>query len=89
MKILIGHGSCKITFEENEKYFGKILLIKGEGNLDKEFCVYKSQIHEMCWTDSSSVEPNRFVWVEDTARDEVLSYVMEEAKKEGYSIVLW
>ena len=89
MKILIGRGSCKITFEDNEKYFGKTLLIEGEGDLNKEFFVYKSCTHEMCWADTSDAIANRFVWVDAAIRDEVLLYVMEEAKKEGYSIVLW
>ena len=89
MKILAGHGSCKIIFEENDKYSGRTLLLDGEGSLCGEFCVYKSLIHKMCWTDPSATEPNRFVWVDAAIRDEVLLYVMEEAKNEGYSIVLW
>lgn len=88
MQILIGRGSCKITFEDNDKYSGKTLVIKGEGNLDKEFCVYKSHIHEMYWKDST-IKANQFVWVDAEIRDAVLSYVIKEAQKVGYSLLLW
>ena len=89
MKILSGRSSCKITFEGNDKYSGRILLLEGEGNLSGEFYVYKSLVHKMCWANSSAAGPARFTWVDEAIRDEVLSYVMEEAKKGGYSIILW
>lgn len=89
MKILIGRSSCKIIFEGNDRHPGRTLLLEGEGNLSGEFCVYKSHIHKMCWTDPANDDPNRFVWVDAEVRDDVLSYVMEEAKAIGYSIILW
>ncbi len=89
MKILINRGCCKVVFEENEKYSGKTLLIDGEGNLEGEFCIYKSSVHKMCWTDSSNIGDNHFVYVDAKLRDEVLAYVIEEAKKYGSSLVLW
>ena len=88
MKILFNKSCCKVVFEENEKYSGKTLIIDGEWNLEKEFCVYKNRIHEMCWT-NSVVDGKRFAYVNAELRNEVLSHVIEEAKKQGYSIVLW
>lgn len=89
MKILINRGCCKIIFEENEKFSGRTLLIDGEGNLEGEFCIYKSLIHKMCWTSPSDIDTKRFVYVDTELRDEVLCYVMEEATKQGLSLVVW
>ena len=89
MQILINRSCCKITFEENEKYYGKTLLIEGEGNLEGEFCIYKSLISKMCWKDSLNAAQNRFVYVDEELQTQVLAYVLEESKKHGVSLVLW
>ena len=89
MKILTNRSCCKVIFEEDEKYFGKTLLVDGEGNLEGDFCVQKALIHQMCWADTSNVGTNRFVLVDAELREEVLSYVIKEAQKQGLSISLW
>ncbi len=89
MKILFNCNCCKVVFEANEKYSGQTLLIEGEGNLEREFFVYKSHIHQMCWTKPTEFGDNRFVLVDEYLRNDVLSYVMEEAKKYDLSLVLW
>lgn len=91
MKILIGRGSCEITFgDEDGKYAGKMLGIAGEGNcLVKEF--YISHSREMNWSVPSGIHPNRYIGISVTEaeKDELLSYVIAEAKKLGYSLILW
>ena len=89
MKISTNRNCCKVVFEENDKYSGKTLLIDGEGDLKREFGIYKSHVHQMCWKDSLDVGKNGFVYVDSNLQDEVLSYVIEEAKKIGFSLVLW
>ena len=89
MKIRFNRSNCIIAFEENDKYSGKELLIDGEGDLIRDFGIYKSQVCKMCWRDTSTVGERRFEYVDAELRDEVLCYVIEEAKKLGFSLALW
>ena len=88
MKILYGRGFCKITFEGDEKNSGKTLFVRGEQGDSDEFFVYKSLLDKMSWSFTKDGE-TCCSWVDNNEKDEILAYVIEEAKKEGCSLVLW
>ena len=88
MKISIRHSFCKITFEENEKYPGKTLFIDGEKGNENEFYIYKSLLDKMGWLSPTNTNHSQCVCVDKAMRDDVLAYVLQEAAKAEYSLVL-
>lgn len=91
MKILIGPGTCEVTFGESDKdYVGRTLFLYGEGNCKNEFFVSKALLNKMWWSipnnDSTS---STSTWVDDNTKEQLLNYVICEAKKIGYNIALW
>lgn len=90
MKILTGRTSCEVVFDEKDTaYNHRTLLILGEGNSNNEFCIYRPL--KMCWVLETKDEPKKgkCIWVDEEDKKSLISYVIEEAKKLGYSLLLW
>lgn len=84
----VDRSVCTVYFEEKDgKYAGKILDLIGEG-YNKEFCVHKPL--KMYWMTQVSTNPTKFtgVSVADEEKAELLTYVVKEAEKIGFSLLI-
>ena len=90
MKIILRYRTCEIIFDETDPYYaGKILVLEGEGIDESSFCIHKHL--DIFWSVTSSENPKHStgVIVEDFERENLLSYVIEKAKENGYTLTLW
>lgn len=90
MKILLRYRTCEITFNETDSiYAGKTVELQGEALDDYTFYVAKSQ--KLYWSVPSPENPNRYIGVsvDDSEKENLLSYIVERAQEIGYKITLW
>lgn len=87
MNIMVGHGACTVTFEQGEKYEGKILLIQGEyAPMIKEFDFNRSDMFWEVEIDKRTVDTTP---VEEHLKDELIELIQTEALKQGEKLLLW
>lgn len=83
-------AACIIYFDETDgEYTGRTLSLDGEKGANyKEFFFDSS---EMYWRVQSKDRPNSFVGeaVDDSDKERLVAYLVNEAKKLGYSLISW
>lgn len=79
MKIKFASDLIKITFEDNELFFGKALMMYGEV-LDKGFAAIVST---MSW-----LSPNKDEVVSDADRDKIRKLISEHNQKDSFHVKL-
>lgn len=90
MKIVIRSRTCRLTFEKNDPYFAeKTLVLEGEGIDNTTFCVHKHL--DMFWSTPSPENPNQLIGttIKASERDAILSYAVQKANENGYTLTLW
>jgi len=87
MVLRIGYIACTATFEQGEKYEGKILHIQGEYvPMIKEFHFNRSDLFWKVYIDKRTVDTTP---VEEHLKDELIELVQSEALKKGKKLLLW
>ena len=80
MKMTWYGNACSILFEEGEKFAGKEIMITGEGN-------YKGLFfhgHNVDWMVRKDVPNSVDVFpIDENLKDELITYIVVEGKKQG------
>ena len=90
MKVLLRYRTCEITFSETDPlYAGKTVELQGEAFDDVTFHVFKSE--KLYWSTPSPENPDRCIGisVDNSEKENLLSYIVEKAQEIGCHLVLW
>jgi hypothetical protein len=81
MKVTNYSGSCRILFEQKDKYAGKEVRIEGENSSDGFFISRKSLQWLISNSENNSVKVKE---MDDSEKEKVITYLVDEGKKQGF-----
>ncbi|MCL2410462.1 MAG: hypothetical protein FWC97_02350 [Treponema sp.] len=87
MKIEYWHNRLKIHFEENDKFAGKKISVRGENEIDTDTFAFKK--NDVNWLFQIEEKNFRTEPIDDNIKDEVIAYIISEGKKQGENLAVW